>query len=93
MAEKQSTMPRRCLEVAGESGWHRSKKIMDSLVECWNGPRRRQPCLLRILRYNEDGEVSNASARDCEDWGFKRLKWKEKEEEGLALAAACRLTK
>lgn len=25
--------------------------------------------------------------------GFKRLKWKKKEDEGLAFAAACRLTK
>ena len=50
---------------------------MDSLVvECWNGPRRRQPCLLRILRYN--GEVSNASARDCEDWGFQKAEVEEK---------------
>lgn len=51
-----------------------------SVVECWNGPgpRRRQPCLLRILRYNGDGEVSNASARDCEDWGFQKAEMEEK---------------
>lgn len=38
-------------------------------------------------------EVSNASARDCEDWGFQKAEMEGKEEEGLALAAACRLTK
>jgi hypothetical protein len=82
MAEKQSTNV--CTLLGGrqerEAGTGQ-KKLWT--VWWWNvgsgpGPRRRQPCLLRILRSTGDEEVSNASARDCEDWGFQKAGMEEK---------------
>ena len=81
MADKQSTMLARCWEISRRERLGQVKKIMDSLVvECWNGPWTppRTTVLLRILRYTGDGEVSNASAQDCEDWGIQKAEMEEK---------------